>query len=37
MQKIVYRPKFSSFDPKIGELDKIMEKKKNVLQQNVLS
>ena len=30
MQKIVYRPKFCSFEPKIGQLDKIMEKKRKV-------
>ena len=35
MPKIVYRPKFCSFEPKIGQLDRIMEKKK-VLEKNVL-
>ena len=38
MPKIVYRPKFCSFEPKIGLLDRIMEEKKfwkNVLFFNI--
>ena len=29
MPKIVYRPKFCSFEPKIGQLDRIMGEKES--------